>query len=86
MFDIRLLDSVVHLLSSGFAGLLAYFSISTICWSWYGRGCPSRSRTSPRERVARSISRFSWASALFVSIGVHVFLDYFVGAHKPVCF
>ena len=84
MFDVRLLDSAMHFVSSGFAWWLAYSLISTISWSWSRRVSRSRSRTLPRERVARAIFLFSIFSALFVSIGVHVCIDYFIGAYRPV--
>ena len=84
MFDIRLLDSAMHFLSSGFAGWLAYCLISTISWSWSRRVSRSRSRTLPHGPVDRSIFLFSLFSALFVSIGVHVCIDYFIGAYSPV--
>ncbi len=84
MFDLRLLDSGMHFLSSGSAGLLAYSLTSTISWSWSRKASRSRSRTLPREQVARSMFLFSLFSALFVAIGVHVCIDYFMGAYSPV--
>jgi len=84
MFDIRLLESLVHFLSSGFAGLLAFFLTWTICRSWSRRVCRSRWRTSPPEPVDRSIFRFSLCSALFVSIAVHVFIDFYFGSCRNI--
>ena len=83
-FDIRLLDSLVHFLSSGCAGLLAFYLTWTICWSWYRRVSPLPSRTSPPGRVARSIFRCSLSWGLCASIGAHVYIDYFIGGYTYV--
>ena len=84
MFDVRLLDSAMHFLSSGFAGWLAYSLISTMSWSWSGRVSRSRSRTLPHDRVDRSIFLFSLSSGLFASIGAHVYIDFYIGNYRGV--
>ena len=79
MYVSPLLDSVVHFSSSACAGLLAYCSTSITCSRWSKRTFQSRSRTSPDEPVDRSIFLFSLSAALFASIAVHVYIDYYVG-------
>lgn len=79
MYVSPLLDSVVHFSSSAFAGLLAYYSTSITCSRWSRRIFRSRSRTSPGEPVDRSIFLFSLSVALFASIAVHAYIDYYVG-------
>jgi hypothetical protein len=84
MYNSHLLDSVVHFWSSAFAGLLVYFLTSIMCSRWYRRVCRSRSTTLPPERVDRSIFLFSLFSGLFASIGVHVYIDFYLGSYEGV--
>ena len=79
MHNYPLMDSFVHFWSSACAGLLVFSLTSITCFRWYRRTCRSRSTTSQPGRVDRSIFQFSLSAGLFASIGVHVYIDYYVG-------
>lgn len=68
-----------HWLSSGFLGLLGYFSTWTICRSWFYGGSRSRPKTFYVMPEDRSIGRLSWAVGLTLSIASHLCIDFAVG-------
>jgi len=68
-----------HWLTSGLSGLLAFYSTSTICRSWFSRGFPSAPTTSLTTPADRCIGRLSWAVGFTVSIASHLCIDYGVG-------
>lgn len=68
-----------HWLTSGLSGLLAFYSTSIICRSWFSADSRSPPTTSPTTLAGRCIGRLSWAAGFTASIASHLVIDYNVG-------
>ena len=68
-----------HWLTSGLSGLLAFYSTSIICRSWFSADSRSPRTTSFTTPADRCIGRLSWAAGFTASIASHLVIDYGFG-------
>jgi hypothetical protein len=68
-----------HWLSSGFLGVLGYWSTWIICRSWWHGGFRSRPKTYYVTPEDHSMDRLCFAAGLTCSIAAHLCIDYVVG-------
>ena len=72
---LALWDELKHFVSSGFAGLVAYYSTWIILRFWLRRASRSRGKTWHGTQDGPYTSRFCWSVAVFASFLAHCWLD-----------